>query len=396
MHPPAEPALNNMISWHEGEQEFRARWQSDAGVATPKRTVVADDTLTADSAYRLACEGVGIVWRGDFQNARQLLQALVRRVERPSKKSHRIKANTPAVGSKDAFNLYRLSQSQRARTLGMLLIPVDAGHHIPLRRAPDVSQACNEAIGQRDAPYVMSLRELLGIISAHEWRKKGIEIPVLQGDDGAQRIHAHYVVFAPLRAEYLPLVAEAALPAVVKKESIAFDIGTGTGVLAALLAKRGIARVIATDLNPRALQCARENIQRLGFSKQVDVIEANLFPPGRAALVVCNPPWIPARPTSALEQAVFDPDSTMLRGFLAGVAEHLAPGGEAWLVLSDLAERLGLRRRDEFLEWIEHGGLKVLARIDTRPTHKKIADASDPLHAARAAEITSLWRLGLE
>ena len=396
MHPPAEPALNNMISWHEGDKECSARWQSDTGLAPPKRTVVADDTLTADSAYRLACEGVGIVWRGDFQNARQLLQALVRRVERPSKKSHRIKAYTPAVGSKDAFNLYRFSQSQRARTLGMLLIPVDAGHHIPLRRAPDVSQACNEAIGQRDAPYVMSLRELLGIISAHEWRKKGIEIPVLQDEGAAQRIHAHYGVFAPLRAEYLPLVAEAALPAVVKKESIAFDIGTGTGVLAALLAKRGIARVIATDLNPRALQCARENIQRLGFSKQVDVIEANLFPQGRAALVVCNPPWIPARPTSALEQAVFDPDSAMLRGFLAGVAEHLAPGGEAWLVLSDLAERLGLRRRDEFLEWIEHGGLKVLARIDTRPTHKKIADASDPLHAARAAEITSLWRLGLE
>ena len=393
MHPPAEPALNNMISWRESNKECSARWQSDTGLAPPKRTVVADDTLTADSAYRLACEGVGIVWRGDFQNARQLLQALVRRVERPSKKSHRIKANTPAVGTKDAFNLYRLSQSQRARTLGMLLIPVDAGHHIPLRRAPDVSQACNEAIGQRDAPYVMSLRELLGIISAHEWRKKGIEIAVLQDDGGAQRIHAHYGVFAPLRAEYLPLVAEAALPAVVKKESVAFDIGTGTGVLAALLAKRGIARVIATDLNPRALQCARENIQRLGFSKQVDVIEANLFPPGRAALVVCNPPWIPARPTSALEQAVFDPDSAMLRGFLAGVAEHLAPGGEAWLVLSDLAERLGLRRRDEFLEWIEHGGLKVLARIDTRPTHKKIADASDPLHAARAAEITSLWRL---
>jgi methylase of polypeptide subunit release factors len=382
-----------MISWREDDKESSARWQSDAGLAPPKRAVVADDTLTADSAYRLACEGVGIVWRGDFQNARQLLQALVRRVERPSKKSHRNKANTPAVGTKEAFNLYRLSQSQRARTLGMLLIPVDAGHHIPLRRAPDVRQACNEAIGQRDAPYVMSLRELLGIISAHEWRKKGIEIPVLQGDDGAQRIHAHYGVFAPLRAEYLPLVAEAALPAVVKKESVAFDIGTGTGVLAALLAQRGFARVIATDLNPRALQCARENILRLGFSKQVDVIEANLFPPGRASLVVCNPPWIPARPTSALEQAVFDPDSAMLRGFLAGVAEHLAPGGEAWCVLSNLAEHLGLRRREEFLEWIEHGGLKVLARIDTRPTHKKIADASDPLHAARAAEITSLWRL---
>ena len=395
MHASAELLSPSLIVWNESEKDCSARWQSDAGLTPPKRVVVADDTLTADSAYRLACEGVGILWRGDFQNARQLLQALVRRVERPSKKSHRVKANTPAAGTKDAFNLYRLSQSQRARTLGMLLIPFDAGHRIPLRRAPDVSQACNEAMGQSDTSYVMSLRELLGIISAHEWRKKGIEIPVLQGDNDAQRIHAHYGVFAPLRAEYLPLVANAALPKAFKKDAVAFDIGTGTGVIAALLAQRGFARVIATDLNPRALQCARENIQRLGLSKQVDVLEADLFPSGQAALVVCNPPWVPARPTSALEQAVFDPDSAMLRGFLAGVAEHLIVGGEAWLVLSDLAERLGLRTREELLEFIKLGGLKVVERLDARPTHKKIADEDDPLHAARAAEVTSLWRLAV-
>lgn len=393
MHHPAELPQASLIAWTEGEKDYSAHWQSDAGLASPKRVVVADDTLTADSAYRLACEGVGILWRGDFQNARQLLQALVRRVERPSKKSHRIKANAPAAGTKDAFNLYRLSQSQRARTLGMLLIPFDHAHQIPLRRAPDVSLACNEAMGHSDAPYVMSLRELLGIISAHEWRKKGIEIPMLHGEDNPGRIHAHYGVFAPLRSEYLPLVADAALSTPIKKDAVAFDIGTGTGVLAALLAQRGYARVIATDLNPRALRCARENIQRLGLAKQVDVMEADLFPPGRAAVVVCNPPWIPARPTSALEQAVFDPDSAMLRGFLAGVAEHLTPGGEAWLVLSDLAERLGLRTRDELLELIKLGGLKVKARMDARPTHKKITDVSDPLHVARAAEVTSLWRL---
>jgi methylase of polypeptide subunit release factors len=393
MHHPAELPPASLITWNEGDKDCSAHWQSDAGLAPPKRVVVADDTLTADSAYRLACEGVGIVWRGDFQNARQLLQALVRRVERPSKKSHRIKANAPAAGTKDAFHLYRLSQSQRARTLGMLLIPVDAGHQIPLRRAPDVSLACNEAMGYSDIPYVMSLRELLGIISAHEWRKKGIEIPMLHGEDHPGRIHAHYGVFAPLRGEYLPLVAQATLPKAYKKEAVAFDIGTGTGVIAALLAQRGFTRVIATDINPRALHCARENIQRLGLSKQVDVVEADLFPSGRAALVVCNPPWVPARPTSALEQAVFDPDSAMLRGFLAGVAEHLIVGGEAWLVLSDLAERLGLRSRDELLEWITRGGLTVLERIDTRPTHKKIADENDPLHAARAAEVSSLWRL---
>jgi hypothetical protein len=40
--------------------------------------------------------------------------------------------------------------------------------------------------------------------------------------------------------------------------------------------------------------------------------------------------------------------------------------------------------------------LNVLERIDTRPTHPRASDASDPLHAARMAEVTSLWRLGVE
>ena len=84
----------------------------------------------------------------------------------------------------------------------------------------------------------------------------------------------------------------------------------------------------------------------------------------------------------------------MLRGWLAGLADHLAPGGEGWLILSDLAEHLGLRTRAELLAAIDSAGLQVLGRIDTRPTHRKAADASDPLHAARSREVTSLWRLG--
>jgi len=90
---------------------------------------------------------------------------------------------------------------------------------------------------------------------------------------------------------------------------------------------------------------------------------------------------------------VYDPDSRMLKGFLAGVAAHLAPDGQAWLILSDLAEHLGLRPRAELLQWIDAGGLKVIERHDVRPTHPRASDAGDPLHAARSAELTSLWRL---
>jgi hypothetical protein len=37
--------------------------------------------------------------------------------------------------------------------------------------------------------------------------------------------------------------------------------------------------------------------------------------------------------------------------------------------------------------------LKVVDRRDVRPKHPRTSDETDPLHAARAAEVTSLWRL---
>ena len=376
MAKPSAPGDAPLVRWTEGDEPHDARWRSERGLPPPRRIVVADDRMDADTAWRLACEGTALLWRGDFQNARQLLQAMARRIDRKPRKA--------AAEPGDQFNQHRLAQSQRARTLGMLLLPFDADHGVPLRRAPDVKEACTEAYGPGDGPYVASLRELLGLIGAHEWRRKGIEIAAL-----GNRIHPHYGVFAPVRGEYVDLVAQAPLPAL----SLAFDIGTGTGVLAAVLAKRGVARVVATDRDERALACARENIARLGLERQVDVVEADLFPPGRAPLVVCNPPWVPARPSSPLEHAVYDPESRMLRGFLAGLAEHLEPGGEGWLILSDIAEHLGLRTRAELLAAIDGAGLRVLDRSDIRPRHPRASDAADPLFAARAAEVTSLWRL---
>ncbi|MGD9871531.1 MAG: methyltransferase domain-containing protein [Thauera sp.] len=398
----------------------QARWRSESGQAPPRRVLVADDTMKADTAWRLACEGTALLWRGDYHNARQLLQAMARRADgRPRKR-----AKAPASAA-EVFHLHRMAQAQRARTLGMLLIPFEAGAQIPLRRAPAVAEVLAEAVAATadanlaDAPFVMSLRELLGLIGAHEWRRKGVLVPAL-GD----RIHPWYGVYSPIRGEYLDLVARMPLPS----STLAFDIGTGTGVIAALLARRGVGRVVATELSPRALGCAQDNLARLGLlaeaaepggalrgatransdansstparahdlpAGRVELLQADLFPPGRAPLVVCNPPWVPAKPSSAIEHAVYDPDSRMLRGFLGGLAAHLEEGGEGWLILSDLAEHLGLRTRAELLGWIEAAGLKVLGREDIRPRHPKASDTEDALHVARAAEVTSLWRLGV-
>ncbi|MFR9674239.1 methyltransferase [Streptomyces sp. TR06-5] len=389
------------VRWTENGEPRSAWWRSENGARVPQRVVIADDRTKADVAHKLACEGTALLWRGDYHQARTLLAALARRVDRPPRRSRR-RTEAPADTAPAAsFHRHRARQAQRARILGMLLVPLDATdgrYTVPLRRAPDVAGACEDAYGAPDpdgTSSLVALRELLGLVGAYEWRRKGVRVPALDGD----RVHPRHGVFSPARGEYVDLVADAPLPP--GAEELAYDIGTGTGVLAAVLARRGVRRVVATDTDPRALDCARQNLARLAPPGAVDVVRADLFPdpgpeasaPARAPLVVCNPPWLPARPTSPVERAVYDPGSAMLRAFLRALPAHLAPDGEGWLVLSDLAERLGLRSREELLDWIGAAGLRVRARHDTRPVHPRAADPDDPLHAARSAEVTSLWRL---
>jgi hypothetical protein len=450
-----------MMAWEENGVMHQAQWRSEAGVPVPKRVIVADDTMPADQAYRLACEGVALLWRGDFQNARQLLQAMGRRID---KKSTRKSASAEAAQGRsvsDAFNRHRLAQSQRARTLGALLMPLSTDYRIPLRRSPDVRSACawvygplsaeadvstgaigsdlsdgaadagtSEGLSGRDwsaeaastgAPIsnafdaaasadadaavataasagasaevgsVVSMRELLGLIGAYEWRKKGVDVPQTGG-----RIFPHYGVFSPVRGEYVDMVARAPLPAALRETPVAFDIGVGTGVLSIVLARRGIARIVSTDSDPRALACAAENIARHALDDQITLVRQDLFPStdiGAAALIVCNPPWLPARPSSPIEAAVYDPGSRMLLGFLGGLAARLAPGGEGWLIMSDFAEHLGLRTPTQLADAITAAGLKIVGKITAKPVHPRASDRDDPLHAARAAETTTLWRL---
>lgn len=387
-----------MLQWQHQGTDHQAAWRSESGLPAPRRVVVADDTMPADTAYRLACEGTALLWQGDFHNARLLIDALKRRLDKPAGKSTakarkqlRSASNKPAPSVAEAFHMHRMAQGQRARVLNSVLVALQPDYSIKLRRAPDWRDACTEAWGEpaQDAGVqVLTLRELTGVVGAHEWRKKGVDMPLLGKN---ARIHPHYGVFSPVRGEYVAMVHEA--PLAFGMRELAFDIGTGTGVLAALLAKRGVKRVVATDTSTRALACAQENIERLGLSEKVELQQTSLFPEGQAPLIVCNPPWVPARAVTTLEQAVYDENSSMLRGFLNGLSAHLLPDGEGWLVLSDLAEHLGLRSREELMGWIDAAGLYVVYRMDAEPTHAKAQDSSDPLHAARSAEVTSLWRL---
>jgi SAM-dependent methyltransferase len=328
---------------------------------------------------RQARAGGHLLYRGDYHNARQLLAAMGRRLAR---------ARPPLSGSLAArWRELRARRREDHTVLARLLVPVEPDLRVALRRAPDLAAALAPVVGDTGGlGALLPLREVLGAVGAAEWRRRGVEVPEIGG-----RVHPHHGVFAPVRREYVGLVA-AELGTRSLDGRVAFDLGTGTGVLAILLARHG-ARVVATDVSPAAAACARENVERFGLSGRVEVIEADLFPPGRADLAVANPPWLPGEAASALDRAVYDPGGGFLDRFLTGLRDHLAPGGEGWLVLSDLAEVLELRAPGAVEAAAAAAGLSVSALRSARPSHPRAADAGDPLHEARARETVTLYRL---
>jgi methylase of polypeptide subunit release factors len=357
-------------------------WITETFINEPKKIVEVGEELDVKKFLALASESVAVRWTADFQKAKAFLVSVNKRIAKNARRSEE------KIAPYDAFHRHRQNQGNKARIESRLLVHVEPDLTINLPRAPDVREILAESLNEipKDG-FDISVRELLGMIGAHEWRKNGVEVPVLE-----EKIFPYYGVFSPVRGEYLELLASAPLPPNCK---VAFDVGTGTGVVSAILAKRGVPKIIATDIESRALKCAAENLARLGFAKQVEVCKADLFPDGEADLIVCNPPWIPARPSTRFENAIYDFENKMLRAFLSDASKHLNENGEVWLIISNLAELLQLRPPFEVVSWIKAAGLSVIDRSHTKPKHAKSRDEDDPLFEARSKEITTLWRLGV-
>ncbi|MHB1845093.1 MAG: 50S ribosomal protein L11 methyltransferase, partial [Deltaproteobacteria bacterium] len=358
-----------------GEAPRRAAWLTEADDPAPRALLPVDDRLTADRAFSLIRGGKQLLYRGNWKNARQLHAALGRRLS----KGRRAPPRSP-------LETFRAERAQRAREhelLGRLHVELGPSFELRLPDAPDVRDACALAWGPPPGiPTLLSLPLLLGALGAAEWTRKGLSVPGLP-----MSLRPRYGVYSPTRNEYVELLRQAPAP----KGRRLFDVGTGTGVLAFVLLERGAQSAVGTDVEPRAVACANDNAARLGLGERYRAEERDLFPDGRADLVVCNPPWLPEPPRTRLDRAVFDPDGDLLRRLLAGLKDHLEPDGEAWLLLGDLAVLLGLRPPDWLSQALRENGLQTRFRLDGRPSHGRARDEADPLHEARSREVTTLY-----
>jgi release factor glutamine methyltransferase len=123
------------------------------------------------------------------------------------------------------------------------------------------------------------------------------------------------------------------------------DIGTGCGILAVIAAKKA-GKVVAIDVNPYAVKCAKNNARMNGVGNFVSFIQGDLLAPLRTRkefdLILFNAPYLPSEES--------EKDSWMGRAWAGGVSgrnvidrficeapEHIKPGGEFMLMQSTLS-----------------------------------------------------------
>lgn len=167
---------------------------------------------------------------------------------------------------------------------------------------------------------------------------------------------------APMRPDYVLGLSPASttLAQLVHRARVgsALDLGTGSGIQSLHLASH-VERIVATDLNPRALQHARLTLQLAGLDR-VDLREGSLYEPvagERFDLIVTNPPYVMSPPTG--ERLVYREGSFTGDGLVEAVVRrapaHLNPGG-ALHVLGNWANLAGVDTEERLAGWVEGSG----------------------------------------
>ena len=99
----------------------------------------------------------------------------------------------------------------------------------------------------------------------------------------------------------------------IKTDMRVLDLCTGSGCIAIAVAKKSGAKVVASDISPKALDVAKKNIEKYGLTGNVELVESDLFEKidGKFDVVISNPPYIPTKEIETLDKEVKDFDPTI-------------------------------------------------------------------------------------
>ena len=262
-------------------------------------------------------------------------------------------------------------------------------HKLLVRKAPDIGWL--RILYPEMEQFLLPFPQVQGLNSAWQWYEKGIYIPVLH-----KKIHPWYGTYFPTRFEHLELF-ENWLKQYRGPKNPAIDVGIGSGVLSMQMLNHDIPRIYGTDISPNAIIGMNEVVARNDLESNIQLIHGDLFEncPRDAALIVFNPPWLPAKDLhGGLDAAIYYPEDLFPR-FFEQAARHMQQQGRLIILFSNLAEISGMNTENPILRELETGNRfqKVqLITKQTRPASKKTSRAI----THRSKEKVELWELKLK
>jgi len=132
----------------------------------------------------------------------------------------------------------------------------------------------------------------------------------------------------------------------VEEKEVVLDIGTGCGILAVLAAKKA-KKVVATDINPYVIKCAKKNAKINGVEEKIEFRLGDLFQPIKSdetfSLILFNAPYLPSEPyeeRSWIGRAWAGGSSgrKVIDRFIRNALEFLTVDGRILLVQSSLSD----------------------------------------------------------
>ncbi len=147
----------------------------------------------------------------------------------------------------------------------------------------------------------------------------------------------------------------------IKPGDVVLDMGTGCGILAVLSASKA-ERVVALDINPHAVRCAKSNGRVNGVSEKMDVIRGNLFKPIKEDetfdLILFNAPYLPVEENERTDWIDYawvggEKGRTVIDRFISSAPRYLKASGRILLVQSTLSNV------DETIEKLNEQGLNA-------------------------------------
>jgi len=278
------------------------------------RAVDIDQSTLVDAALARLEKGEWLRVRDAYATGTRLLAALRRRY--------------PAAGPRATHRERPQADAAYRAVAGRVVVPV-RGKGLGLAKAPPVGFL--PLLYGTKGGFDLPLLDVQALNGAYQTYKEGVAMPVLGG-----RIHPFYATYVPRRMEHLVLFTTW-LSGYSGLRERAVDVGTGTGILALLLAKAGFAQVTATDVNPNAVISVHHELERRSPRPAVVPVLGDLLDPvpERVDLIVFNPPWMQGDATTFVDRAMYFTEGLFER-FFAQAHQRLRPQGRVVLVFSNV------------------------------------------------------------